>query len=473
MIHEIHIPQQGVTSNTAMIAKWETVQGQYIKKDQVLVILETDKATYELNAPADGYLHILQPEGSTLQMGTLIGLLADTTAELEGLSVSHPSSLSGTGTETAASVTESRPSQHRDSGKDKIKIAGIARTLAEKHGLDPVSISGSGPGGRITKDDVEKAIRGRKATDDPILSPRPAIGAASLKISGIARALAEKHHLDLTGVSGTGPGGKISIEDVQNLLGIPPKPDHTMPAGTSETLKEQKQRTKKVFPFKGKVKVMADRLVESLRAMAPMTHWEEVDMTELIAFRSWANQSLKERGDKISFGDLFVKITAQAIKENPLLNSSIEGEEIKIWEEINIGMAVAVGENLVVPIIRNADRKTVIEISQAVKEIAAKARENRLDSEDISGGTITITNIGSFGANPGTPIIHLPEVAIIGFGRIEKKPVVRNDEIVIRPLALISVTVDHRVITGAVAARFRLRLKELLEDPKRMLLTMI
>jgi pyruvate dehydrogenase E2 component (dihydrolipoamide acetyltransferase) len=472
MIHEIHIPQQGVTSDTVKIVKWEAVEGQQVKADQVLVILETDKATCELNAPADGYLRIVQPEGSTHPMGAVIGVLGDTLAEVEGVSPPIRPVADSAVTQAVTPAADSGTMPPSIPGRGPIKIAGIARKLAEKHGIDPADIPGTGPAGRITKVDVEKAIDQKRAAAVANPALAPATGSTPLKISGVARSLAQKHALDLIGVAGTGPGGKITLQDVQNVLGIQPEPT-SAPKPAPPSSKPGIPRVKNSLPFSGKVRVMADRLIESMRAMAPMTHWEEVDMTQLIELRSWANQNLVERDNRLSFGDLFIKFTALAVKEYPLLNCTIQGEEIKIWDEINIGMAVAVGEDLVVPIIHDAGDKTVLEISRAMKAIVARARENRLAPEDISGGTITITNIGAFGANPGTPIIHLPETAIVGFGRIEKKPVVRNEEVVVRPMSLMSVTVDHRVITGAVAARFRLRLKEILEDPKKMLLKMV
>ena len=195
---------------------------------------------------------------------------------------------------------------------------------------------------------------------------------------------------------------------------------------------------------------MAQRLTESLQVMAQMTNWEDVDMSRILEIKT--SGILEKTGSpfRLTLNDFFVKLMAQALKEYPLLNASLVGEELCIWDDINIAAAVAVGEDLVTPVIRNVDQKPVQQIGQELGAMVAKARENRLSFADISDSTISITNIGALGANPGTPIIQIPHAAIIGFGAVEKKPVVVDDQIVIRPMLFMAVTVDHRFVTGAV-----------------------
>jgi pyruvate/2-oxoglutarate dehydrogenase complex dihydrolipoamide acyltransferase (E2) component len=204
--------------------------------------------------------------------------------------------------------------------------------------------------------------------------------------------------------------------------------------------------------------------------MAHMTNWEDVDMSRILEIK---NSGLLEKAGtpyRLTLNDFFVKLMAQALKEYPLINASLVGDEICIWDDINIAVAVAVGDDLVTPVIRNVDRKPLQQVSQELGEKVAKARENRLSIKDLSGSTISITNIGALGANPGTPIIQLPHGAIVGFGAVEKKPVVVDDQIVIRPILFMAVTVDHRFITGAVSAGFRKGLKALIETADREML---
>jgi len=406
MIHEIYIPRLGITMDQATVVEWSVQDGQEVNKGDTVVIIETDKLTQEIEAPESGFVKIIKPPRSVLQAGGVIGFIATTREEYEKAPV------------PPVAVFTPEP-------------AGLASSL-------PV---------------VESALKTK-----PLLN---------IKISGVARKMAEKHGLDLSTIRGTGPEGRITKEDVEQAL----HQTASLPSDTPEK-KDAGPRLREVVPLRGRKKVAANLLAESLRTMAQMTHWEDVDMSQLVDLKESGALGGRDSSARITYGDIFVKFTALAVREFPLVNASLEDDQIKIWEDINIGVAVADGDDLVVPVIRSADRKTIREIARELEGLAQKARENRLSLEDLTGGTITITNIGAFGANPGTPIAYLPQGAIVGFGAITKKPVVVDDAITIRPIMLLSVTVDHRFITGAVSARFRQRLKALLEDPKRAVLEM-
>lgn len=407
MIQEIHIPLLGMNMQEATIVKWRAEDGSKVEKDAILAEIETDKAVHEIPAPLSGFLKILAPRGKVVPVGGVIGIVGPTLEECEAAAGNiQAGPLPEAGTPKAAvGVSSPLPSQPQSR---KIKISGIARRIAEKHGVDIPRVIPSDPGGGITKEDVEKFIQARAGAKPP----------------------------------------------------SPPSGDGLIPGVAA----------REKIPFVGKKRAMAKRLSESLQGMAQMTNWEDVDMTRLLEIK---NSGLLEKADapfRLTLNDFFVKLIGQALKEYPLLNASLLDDQLWIWENINIAVAVAVGEDLVTPVIRNVDRKPIQQISRDLGPLIVKARENRLSVEDISGGTISLTNIGALGANPGTPIIQLPHGAVVGFGAVEKKPVVVNDQIVIRPMMLIAVTVDHRFITGAVSARFRQRLKALLENPERPML---
>jgi len=407
MIFKIHIPSLGANMEKAKITKWFAQSGGNVEQGEAVASIETDKASYDITAPGNGILKIIRPPGEEVPVGGVIGMIASQAEEFEEV--------------------------------------------------------------QNQEDVAAPADRRISAESAPAMSPHPDIplDSSSVKISAIARKIASERGLELTKVRGTGPGGRITKEDVEKALGESSnqaKPRVTVPG---------EPRIKKVEPLSGKKKTMARRLQESMQAMAQMTNWEFVDMSQLIHLRESTEANLQRGEGGITYNDIFVKFTGLALQEYPLLNSTLKDDQITTYEDINIGVAVAMGEegdDLVVPVIRRVQEKSIREISRELRALIRKARENGPSLDDLTGGTISITNIGAFGANPGTPIIQLPQSAVVGFGVIEKKPVVVEDQIVIRPIMLLAVTVDHRFITGALSARFRKRLKELLENPMKVIL---
>jgi len=410
MITEVHIPLLGMNMKEATVVNWISGDGDKVRKDDPLVEIETDKAVHEIPAPASGFLKIVQPKGKIVPVGGIIGIIGLTLDECLSASQKIETSESQQ-VEASPAVSVPAPSQKGPSfappNIGSIKISGVARKMAEKHGIDLLQIKPSNPSGRISKEDVERAIQ--EVTRD--------------------------------------------------------KAEVIIPSALPYSLEVQE-----TIPFVGKKRAMAQRLTESLQFMAQMTNWEDVDMSRVLEIK---NSGAIEKGEaqyRLTLNDFFVKLMAQALREYPLINASLIGEEICIWKNINIAVAVAIGDDLVTPVIKNVERKSIQEISQELGKLVAKARENRLSIEDIGGSTISITNIGALGANPGTPIIQLPHAAIVGFGAVEKKPVVVDDQVVIRPMLFMAVTVDHRFVTGAVSARFRKRLKTLIETVNREML---
>jgi len=278
-----------------------------------------------------------------------------------------------------------------------------------------------------------------------------------IKISPLARKLAEEHKIDMKEIRGSGPGGRIVREDVLKAI---------------ETMKGRMptEVPGKVMPLTGMRKAIAERMAHSARTTAHLTFMTEVNMSEIVKFyEKFLPENRKKIDDDITYTDILVKASAIALKEHPLLNSIFMDDKIHLLEEINIGMAVAVQEGLVVPVIHDADKKSLFEIAVTRKQLITKANKGKLSPSEATGGTFTISNLGMFGVDFFTPIINPPENAILGVGRILEKPVAINGKVEIKPMMPLSLTFDHRAIDGVPAAKFLQKLKQILENPYPLL----
>jgi pyruvate dehydrogenase E2 component (dihydrolipoamide acetyltransferase) len=420
----ITIPKLGMTMKEATLVEWKFNEGDWVEKDEVVLIIETEKTTWEVEAMASGYLHILiacnpdQPE----PVGKVVGQLAETEEELKSLQQETGIAEVPVATEAPTSTAKvSSIGSISDSEKgERFRASPLAKKMAKEHKLDLGTVVGTGPGGRITKDDVEKAIELKKKAP----SETPVAGA---------------------------------VPDAGEYDG---------------------KRIKATISLKsGMRKAIASHMQRSLAISAQLTLMGEIDMTEAQKLRT---EFLKQEEDiqtRITYTDIFVFILTKVLKEHPMINSSLIDNEIKIWEDINIGVAVALesdnstGGGLIVPVIKHADQKSLVEISKELKELIGKAREGRILPDEVTGSTFTITNLGGAGGGYGfgTPIINQPESAILGTGAITDRPVVREGEIVIRPIMTYSFTFDHRVVDGAPAAAFMSALTMLIESPGLMI----
>ena len=403
MAVSIAIPKLGWGTEPLTLVEWKAKEGNWIEQGDVVLVVTTEKITSDVEAEASGYLHIVVEEGNEAPIGSAVGLIAKTKEELEAIQKEPPK-------ETITTVAESKetlPVQSaasavtlaREGGR--IRISPVARKMAEEQMIDIASIAGSGPEGRIVREDIKKAIEaGGKAEVTPVVYP-----------------------------------GK---------------------------------RVKSTIPLKGMRKVIAEHLHRSLSISAQLTAMGEIDMTEVVKLREILVGQAEVIGARITYTDIFVLAIAKLLKDNPIINSSLIDNEIKLWENINVGVAVALEEGLIVPVIKDADKKSLVEISQTVRTLKVKAREGKLVPDDTTGGTFTITNLGALGGGYRfeTVIINQPESAILGTGGITDRVVVRDGQIVIRPIMTYYLTYDHRVINGAVAAKFMANVTRLLENPK-------
>jgi pyruvate dehydrogenase E2 component (dihydrolipoamide acetyltransferase)/2-oxoglutarate dehydrogenase E2 component (dihydrolipoamide succinyltransferase) len=428
----------------ATITEWKEPEGASVEKDQPILVIEMEKTSYDLGAIASGILHIITPPGETVPVGHVVGVLAESPEEYTRVAKEAPPVAAVEATanpEAAEPVAATAPAEAVEEapratapGQEKVRISPVARTLAEEHGIDISRVSGSGPGGRIVKEDILRAVEEKaKAPAAPVAAPAP-----------------------------TAPAPVAPSTDAAELAGI--------------------KRAKEVIPLRGMRKVIADNMVRSLQVAAQMSSAGEADATELIKFR----QSLVDRqesiGIRITYADIFVMVAAKALKQNPMFNCSIVGDEIRLWDDINIGVAVAMEleetPGLVVPVVHNADKKSLVEIHNTLISLSQKARDRTLLPDEVAGSTFTITSTGGAGGGGigegggsgfGTPVINLPEVAILGLGGIVNRPVVQGGEIVIRPMIGLTLTVDHRVIDGVPAGRFMGTVARYLMDPYMML----
>ena len=411
MAVEISIPRLGTVGGDATLLEWTAQEGDQVEQDAVVLVIETQKIKFDVVAETSGLLHIIVAEGAKCPIGTVVGMIAASAEEYEQLQ-------------------RERPLVEFVSEAPKIQSAPIGAGIAE---------------------------------------PARPEGRGDIRISPVAKRMAQEHMIDITRIKGTGPEGRIVREDIERAVAAAKEAPRS-PAAPPETIGEK--RVKQTIPLKGMRAAIAEHMHRSLAESAQLTAMGEIDMTELSRLRKTFVDREASLGTKVTYNDLFVFVVAKVLGEMPIINSSVIGNEIRVWDDVNIGVAVALKEGLIVPVIRHADKKSIAEISMVSKTLAEKARTGKLMPDDVSGGTFTITNLGAAGAGWRfeTAIINPPESAILGMGGITDRAVVRDGQIVIRPIMTYSFTYDHRVIDGATAVQFMARVIELLEDPRLSIL---
>jgi pyruvate/2-oxoglutarate dehydrogenase complex dihydrolipoamide acyltransferase (E2) component len=288
-----------------------------------------------------------------------------------------------------------------------------------------------------------------------------------IRISPVARKLAEENMVDISKVKGTGPGGRIVREDIEKAI----QTKKAAPAAAAPAEAYAGRRVKEVIPLTGIRGAIAEHMHRSLAETAQVTIMGEIDMAQVVKLRSDLVAQESVIGSRITYTAIFVLAVARALKDNPSVNSSIEGDEIKVWGDINIGVATALEKGLVVPVLKNVDKKSLGEIDREIKELTEKARQGKLAAEDMSDGTFTVSNIGAVGVGYrfSTVIINMPQAAILGMGSITDRAQVRDGQVVVRPVMTYSLSYDHRIIDGAVAAKFMATVMQLLENPSLLM----
>ena len=419
MAEYIAIPKLGMTMTEATLVEWKASDGDKVAKGDVVLLIETEKTQWEVEAAADGWVNILMEQDQVAPVSRVVGLIAESEEELEKLRKEPPGEL----------------------------YTSEAGQAAAEAGIDLAAAAAAGP----TKTAAPAA---------------PRTAGDKVRISPVARKMAEENMVDVSGITGTGPGGRIVREDVQRAIDEKGSaPSTTTPEKIEAGSTVDGKLVGSTIPFKSMRKVIGEHMQRSLAVSAQLTSLGEIDATELMKFRKSLVADEEKHGVRITYSDIMVAAITRALGDFPIINSSLVGDQIVLWEDINIGVAVAVEGGLIVPVVRTADKKSIPEISQEIKELASKARDGKLLPDDVGGSTFTLTNLGAFGGgwSFGTPIINQPEAAILGTGPITDRAVVRGGEIVVRPVMTYSFTFDHRVFDGAPATQFMVRLTEILE----------
>jgi 2-oxoglutarate dehydrogenase E2 component (dihydrolipoamide succinyltransferase) len=396
---DIKVPTVGESISEVTLVKWLKQEGQYVERDEVIAELESEKATFEVNAEKAGTLKTVGKEGDTLKIGDVVAQIDETAARPEGA-----------------------PAEKAPAAKAEAKPAAAAQPAV-------------------------------------VNAPVTAIS-NDIKATPVAAAIITDKKVDAGSIKPTGTGGKILKNDVLEALAHPGR-------AVGKELFTRADRREKMSNLR---KTVSRRLVEAKNTTAMLTTFNEVDMSPVMALRTKYKDKFKEKhGVNLGFMSFFTKATCYALQEWPAVNAYIDGDELVYHEYCDISIAVSAPKGLVVPVIRNAESLSMADIEKKVVELATKARDNKLSLEEMQGGTFTITNGGVFGSLMSTPIINIPQSAILGMHKIEERPVVVNGQIVVRPMMYLAVSYDHRIIDGRESVSFLVRIKELLENPDQLL----
>ncbi len=453
MAEEFFIPKLGQTVEEVTIVRWLVEDGARVNQMQEVLEVETDKAVFPVEAPASGYLHIgPYKEGDVVPVLTVVAIIGkpeDQYQVAEAKQVGGESFLQAASppAELAAPV-EARSAVVQEA--DRLFASPRARKLATEKGVDLAQVTPTGGGGvRVAERDVLA-----------YLSQLP-------RATPVAEKMAAEAGLDLRQVAGTGPGGKITREDVARVMiktAAPSAPATPAPLPEVEVLER--------VPLKGVRGIIAERMASSVHTTARVTLLMEVDATEFVTMRERLKDRVAEEwGFAPGYNDLLAKIVATALRKFPYMNARLTEDAIEYLAPIHMGMAVDTDRGLLVPVIRDADKKSLRRFGEEFRESAERARVGRALPDDLTGGTFTITNLGMYQVDAFTPVINLPEAAILGVGRIAPKPVVRDAEVMVRQMWTLCLVFDHRLVDGAPAARFLQYIKDLIEEPYLWLTT--
>lgn len=428
MATEIRVPMLGESITEAIVGKWFKNAGDAVNADEPLVELETDKVTVEVPAPASGVLgEIKVAEGETVAVGAVLGAISSNGTVAAASAQAAPAAAAKPETPKAAAAPEK-------SAKGEMPPSPAARKKLAEAGLDAEEVAGSGKRGQVLKQDVPAAKP--KVAEESASTPAPA--AAASHTPAPARGLAPMP------------------VPVQHLR---------LPAAPNDAAREERVRMTKLR------QTIAQRLKDAQNTAAILTTFNDVDMSAVIKLRNDYKERFEKRhGVKLGFMGLFVKACLQALKEVPAVNAEIDGDELVYKNYYHIGVAVGTERGLVVPVVREADRMSLAEIETQITDFGKRARDGKLSIDDMQGGTFTITNGGVYGSLLSTPILNAPQSGILGMHRIEERPVVRDGQVVARPMMYLALSYDHRIVDGKDAVSFLVRVKECLEDPQRFIL---
>ena len=437
MTTDIVVPVLGESVTEATVAKWLKQPGDVVSVDEPVVELETEKATVELGAPNAGVLaEILAAEGEDVAVGAVIGRIA-------------PSEAARAPEKEPAQAVREAPRAVEPARTPAAAPAPSAPPAARADELDPRRARRSAPGERISAEDL-KSFLGEDADGS--------------RSGPAARKLLAERGLEASAVTATGPGGRVTKGDV---LAHAATAAPAAPAASAPSAAPREQRVKMTRLRR----TIAARLVEAQATAAILTTFNEIDMSAVTAARARYRDAFEKRhGVRLGFTSFFAKAVVAALREVPEVNAEIDGEEIVFKNYYDLGMAVSAPSGLVVPVIRDCDRKSFAEIESQLSDLAARARDGKLTPDEMRGGTFTISNGGVFGSLLSTPILNRPQSGILGLHKIEDRPIARDGQVVIRPMMYVALSYDHRLVDGREAVTFLVRVKQAIEEPERLLL---
>ncbi len=428
MSTEVKIPPLGESISSGVLAKWHVADGDTVKSGQVLFELETDKITQEGTADADGVISLKVAEGDEVKIGQVVATIDAAASRDRG------------DADSASAPAPAAPADENQKSKIENPSSPAVRRLAEETGIDPATVEGTGKGGRVTKGDMLKAA---KATETK------------------SEASSETKPVAATSVADSQPAATTSVAD-----SAPPATTPREVPSSSAT--SERQTRKKMTPLRARI---AERLVQAQHQAAMLTTFNEVDMSAVMELRKkYQDAFVKKNGFKLGFMSFFTKAVVHALKEVPGVNAIIQGTDIVQNHYYDIGVAVSTDKGLMVPVIRGCDSLSLAGIESAIADVAKRARDGKITLADLEGGVFTITNGGIFGSMLSTPILNAPQSAILGLHAINDRPVAIDGQVVIRPMMYLALSYDHRLVDGREAVTFLVKVKQIIEDPARLLL---
>jgi pyruvate dehydrogenase E2 component (dihydrolipoamide acetyltransferase) len=456
MALEVAMPQMGYDMTEGTVVRWLKREGDEVQRNEVIAEIETDKATVEMEAAGAGILRrIVVPEGQLVPVGWVIAYIGDA-----------DEAIPDAGAAPAQAPSTEPPATAAPANDQDVKISPMARHAADERGIDPRLVTGTGPGRRITQDDVRRFAEAAAAAGaEPITGDR-------LAISPMARRLARERGIAPADIAGTGPGGRITRDDVlghgSGTQPAPAKATASAGRGLRAGFDPRTPNADGVIPL-GKMAQAIARRTQATNSEAPLFYVTiQVDMTKAAEFRHDLNQALGA-GKRVSINDIILKACAMALQRHPVFNSTFEDDRLVVHPHVNMGMAVALPEGLVVPAVMGCEAKSLAEISRDSRDVAKRARSGTLRQEEYTG-TFSVSNLGMYDVDAFTAIIVSPQVAVLATGAVQAKPVVVSGEVMVRQMMSATLSTDHRAANGAEAAQFAMEIKRLLENPSLLMM---